>query len=57
MIEMLGAERLVHGHIGALPFTLRQDSTLPAPKPGDTVSLQADSDRLHWFDVASQQRV
>jgi sn-glycerol 3-phosphate transport system ATP-binding protein len=57
MIEMLGAERLVHGRIGALPFTVRQDSTLAPPKIGDTVSLHASPDHLHWFDAASQRRL
>jgi len=57
MIEMLGAERLVHGRIGALPFTVRQDSTLVPPKIGDTVSLNAAGDQLHWFDAASQRRL
>ena len=57
MIEMLGAERLVHGRIGALPFTVRQDSTLAPPKIGDTVSLHAATHHLHWFDAASQRRL
>jgi len=57
MIEMLGAERLVHGRIGALPFTVRQDSTLAAPRIGDTVPLQATSGHLHWFDTATQRRI
>ncbi len=57
MIEMLGAERLVHGRIGALPFTVRQDSTLAAPRIGDTVPLQATAEHLHWFDAATQRRL
>jgi sn-glycerol 3-phosphate transport system ATP-binding protein len=57
MIEMLGAERLVHGRIGTLPFTVRQDSTLAPPKIGDTVSLHAATSHLHWFDAATQRRL
>jgi sn-glycerol 3-phosphate transport system ATP-binding protein len=57
MIEMLGAERLVHGRVGTLPFTVRQDSTLPTPQPGDTVPLHASSEHLHWFDAATQRRL
>ncbi|HEY6513529.1 MAG TPA: sn-glycerol-3-phosphate import ATP-binding protein UgpC [Burkholderiaceae bacterium] len=57
MIEMLGAERLIHGRIGTLPFTVRQDSTLAPPKIGDTVALHAAPDQLHWFDAASQHRL
>jgi sn-glycerol 3-phosphate transport system ATP-binding protein len=54
---MLGAERLVHGRIGTLPFTVRQDSTLTPPKIGDAVSLHATSGHLHWFDAATQRRL
>ena len=57
MIEMLGAERLVHGRLGTLPFTVRQDATLPAPKAGDTLSLLAANGHLHWFDAATQRRL
>ena len=57
MIEMLGAERLVHGRVGTLPFTVRQDSTLTPPKIGDALSLHATNDHLHWFDAATQRRL
>jgi len=57
MIEMLGAERLVHGRLGTLPFTVRQDATLPAPKAGDTLPLLAANGHLHWFDAATQRRL
>jgi sn-glycerol 3-phosphate transport system ATP-binding protein len=57
MIEMLGAERLVHGRIGTLAFTVRQDSTLVPPKIGDTVSLHAATGHLHWFDASTQRRL
>ena len=57
MIEMLGAERLVHGRIGTSTFTVRQDSTLAPPRIGDTAALQASSAHLHWFDAATQRRI
>ena len=57
MIEMLGAERLVHGRVGTLPFTVRQDSTLPPPAIGDTALLQAGADHLHWFDATTHSRL
>ena len=57
MIEMLGAERLVHGRLGTLPFTVRQDSTLPAPTIGATLPLQPAVGHLHWFDNATQHRL
>jgi sn-glycerol 3-phosphate transport system ATP-binding protein len=57
LVEMLGAERLVHGQLGGAGFTLRIASTDPAPKVGDTVGLAASLDHVHWFDPATQQRV
>jgi sn-glycerol 3-phosphate transport system ATP-binding protein len=57
VLEMLGAERLIHGRLGAAPFTLRLDATLTPPRPGDTVGLRVAPERLHWFDAASGQRV
>ncbi len=56
-LEMLGAERLVHGQIGAAPFTVRRDATLAPPKVGDTVSLTAVPKRLHWFDAGTHKRI
>jgi len=57
MIEMLGAERLVHGRVGTTLFTVRQDSTLTPPAIGDAVSLHAPSPHLHWFDATTQRRL
>jgi sn-glycerol 3-phosphate transport system ATP-binding protein len=57
MIEMLGAERLVHGRIGKELFTVRVDATLPTPELGATLTLQGPPEHLHWFDAATQQRI
>jgi sn-glycerol 3-phosphate transport system ATP-binding protein len=61
VLEMLGAERLVYGHLGAgsdaAPFTLRIDATLVPPKPGDVVRLRAAAEHLHWFDSGTGKRV
>jgi sn-glycerol 3-phosphate transport system ATP-binding protein len=54
MLEMLGAERLVHGHVGASAFTLRIDATLPPPRAGETVQL---AEHLHGFDPQTGKRV
>ena len=56
-LEMLGAERLVYGHVGDTLFTVRLDATLVPPKVGDTVSLATTPKHLHWFDAATHQRV
>jgi sn-glycerol 3-phosphate transport system ATP-binding protein len=57
MLEMLGAERLVYGHLGEAPFTVRIDGTLTPPKPGEVVPLHVAPQHLHWFDATSGQRV
>jgi sn-glycerol 3-phosphate transport system ATP-binding protein len=65
MLEMLGAERLVYGHLGAAtpsgeagaPFTLRIEGTRVPPKPGDVVSLRVRPEHLHWYDSSSGERV
>jgi sn-glycerol 3-phosphate transport system ATP-binding protein len=56
-VEMLGAERLVHGRLGDAPFTARIDGMRPPPAIGDTVSLRMQARHLHWFDAATRQRV
>jgi sn-glycerol 3-phosphate transport system ATP-binding protein len=57
MVEMLGAERLVHGRIGRVGFTLRIDATLPTPVIGDRLTLRTRPEHLHWFDGKTQARV
>ncbi|HET7793816.1 MAG TPA: sn-glycerol-3-phosphate import ATP-binding protein UgpC [Rhizobacter sp.] len=57
LIEMLGAERLVHGKLGDHDFTLRMDGMLTPPTAGSTVQLQLSPQHLHWFDVATGARV
>ncbi len=56
-VEMLGAERLVHGRLGGALFTLRIDATLAPPQVGETIRMSAAADRLHWFDAATGLRV
>ncbi len=56
-IEMLGAERLVHGRLGGALFTVRMDATLPPPRVGQAVRLRASPSQLHWFDASTSLRV
>jgi sn-glycerol 3-phosphate transport system ATP-binding protein len=56
-VEMLGAERLVHGELGGAALTLRLDATLAAPRAGDTLRLRLPVERLHWFDPATGRRI
>jgi len=57
MLEMLGAERLVYGHLGDAPFTLRIDGTLTPPARGDIVNVHMPREHLHWFDSSTGARV
>jgi sn-glycerol 3-phosphate transport system ATP-binding protein len=57
MIEMLGAERLVYGRLGAALFTVRIAGTDPVPIVGQTVMVQVPAEHTHWFDEQTQQRV
>ena len=56
-VEMLGAERLVHGRLGGVLFTVRIDATLVPPRIGQTIGLAASPDHLHWFDAETGLRV
>ncbi len=56
LVEMLGAERLLHGRIGEAAFTLRVDATLPAPQQGEVVRTMVLPQHLHWFDPQSGAR-
>jgi sn-glycerol 3-phosphate transport system ATP-binding protein len=57
LVEMLGAERLVHGRLGSTAFTLRVPSTDRAPAVGERLMLAASPGHLHWFDSGSGRRV
>ncbi len=56
-IEMLGAERLVYGHLNGEPLIVRMDESLPAPELGASLHVMPRPERLHWFDSASGQRL
>ncbi len=56
-VEMLGAERLVHGRLGGALFTVRIDATLPPPQVGDAIRMTASPRHLHWFDAGTGLRV
>jgi sn-glycerol 3-phosphate transport system ATP-binding protein len=57
LIEMLGAERLVHGRLGNMAFTLRMDGMLVPPAVGETVQLALSARHLHWFDPDTKVRM
>jgi sn-glycerol 3-phosphate transport system ATP-binding protein len=59
-VEMLGAERLVYGHLGGPqgPWTiLRMHETEAPPAPGQTLQVVPLEDRIHGFDEATGHRL
>jgi sn-glycerol 3-phosphate transport system ATP-binding protein len=57
VIEMLGAERLIHGLVGTESFIVRQEASRPAPRAGQRVSLRISPSKLHTFDARTGRRV
>jgi len=57
VIEMLGAERLIHGRVGTQAIIIRQEASRPAPRAGQQVSLQISLSKLHTFDARTGRRV
>ena len=59
-VEMLGAERLVYGHLGGEqgPWTiLRTPETEAPPAPGQRLQVRPLDDRVHGFDEATGRRI
>ena len=56
-IEMLGAERLIYGHMGDEPLIVRMDESLPCPTLGARIHVSPRPERLHWFDSRTGQRL
>jgi sn-glycerol 3-phosphate transport system ATP-binding protein len=56
-VELLGAERLVHGRLGSETITLRTDEASPPPVPGSTIALRPRPGRIHRFDATSGLRL
>jgi len=57
-VELLGAERLIHGQTHGQPITVRIAESDPChPQPGDTVHVRPMDDRLHAFDPDSGRRI
>ncbi len=57
-IEMLGAERLLYCRMGDEFLIVRTDESLSlAPTVGATLHVMPRTDRLHWFDTATGNRL
>ena len=56
LVEMLGAERLVHTRLADQAFIVRIDAAAPVPVIGQTVHLYCAPEHLHWFDPHTRLR-
>ena len=56
-VELLGAERLVHAHLGSETLTLRLDANLNAPTASQTFRATPKEGRLHYFNAETGKRL
>jgi len=56
-VELLGAERLVYGHVGDEPLIVRIEEGRPSPAAGQVIRVKPREDRLHAFDAATGKRI
>ncbi|WP_077037031.1 sn-glycerol-3-phosphate ABC transporter ATP-binding protein UgpC [Pelomonas sp. KK5] len=58
LVEMLGAERLVHGRLDdGQALTVRIDAMLAAPQAGDALKIAVSEAHQHWFDTSTGKRI
>lgn len=57
VVEMLGAERLVHTRLGGQTFIVRMDAGIAPAMPGQTLNLQTVPGQEHWFDPQTRLRI
>ena len=56
-VELLGAERLVHAHLGNESLTLRLDASMAAPKPGEFFHALPKAGCIHHFSAETGKRL
>jgi sn-glycerol 3-phosphate transport system ATP-binding protein len=56
-VELLGAERLVHAHLGNEVLTLRLDASLTAPKAGEIFYAMPKAGCVHHFNAETGKRL
>jgi sn-glycerol 3-phosphate transport system ATP-binding protein len=56
-VELLGAERLVHAHLGNESLTLRLDASMAAPKPGELFHALPKAGCIHHFSAETGKRL
>jgi sn-glycerol 3-phosphate transport system ATP-binding protein len=59
MVEILGSEQLIHGHVGPQPCILRcTTASLARPEPGARIPVGIqDPTRVHWFSAETGRRI
>ena len=56
-VELLGAERLVHAHLGHETLTLRLDASMAAPKAGEIFHAMPKAGCIHHFNAETGKRL
>jgi sn-glycerol 3-phosphate transport system ATP-binding protein len=56
-VELLGAERLIYGRVGAEPVIVRVEEGGAAPEPESTIHVRPREERLHWFAADTGKRI
>jgi sn-glycerol 3-phosphate transport system ATP-binding protein len=56
-VELLGAERLVHAHLGNETLTLRLDASMAAPKAGELFQAKPKAGCIHHFSAETGKRL
>lgn len=56
-VELLGAERLVHAHLGNEMLTLRLDASMAAPKAGELFHAKPKAGCIHHFSSETGKRL
>ena len=56
-VELLGAERLVHAHLGHETLTLRLDASLAAPQAGELFHAMPKEGSVHHFSAETGKRL
>jgi sn-glycerol 3-phosphate transport system ATP-binding protein len=55
--ELLGAERLIYGRLGAEQVIVRHEEGPLVPVTEAVIHVRPREDRVHWFDAASGKRI
>ena len=57
LVEVLGAERLLHSQLGGQALIVRTDDSTLHPQPGDVLKVRPHPGKVHWFDPAGGKRI